>query len=59
MIMGYIDLATYYKLNFSLIQHHKYNLSDIDSMYPFERDIYVELLREYLNKLEEEHSRGK
>lgn len=58
MIMGYNDLITYYKLNFSLIQHHKYNLSDIDSMYPFERDIYVELLREYLNKLEEEHSRG-
>jgi hypothetical protein len=57
--MGYIELATYYKLHFSLIQHHKYNLSDIDSMYPFERDIYVELLREYLNKLEEEHSRGK
>jgi hypothetical protein len=57
--MGYIDLMTYYKLHFSLMQHHKYSLLDIDSMYPFERDIYVELLRDYLNKLEEENSRGR
>ena len=57
--MGYIDLMTYYKLHFSLMQHHKYSLLDIDSMYPFERDIYVELLRDYLNKLEEESSRGR
>jgi len=57
--MGYIDLMTYYKLHFSLMQYHKYSLLDIDSMYPFERDIYVELLRDYLNKLEEDNSRGR
>jgi hypothetical protein len=40
------------------MQHHKYSLTDIDNMYPFERDIYVELLQAYLTELEEERSKG-
>ena len=52
--LGYIDLATYYQLNFSLMQHHKYNLSELENMYPFERDIYVTMLK---NHLEEEKQR--
>lgn len=35
-------------LNFNLMQHHKYSLSDIENMIPFERDIYVILLQKYL-----------
>jgi hypothetical protein len=41
------------------MQHHKYSLSDIDGMIPWERDIYVRMLLEYLEKLKaEQEQRG-
>ena len=52
--MAHMDLESYYKTNFALMQHHKYNLSDIESMIPWERDIYVTLLK---NWIEEEEQR--
>ena len=30
------------------MQHHKYNLNDIDSMIPWERDIYITMLIQYI-----------
>ena len=38
------------------MQHHKYSLTELDNMMPFERDIYVTLLK---NHLEEEQERLK
>lgn len=37
-------------MNFALMQYHKYNLSDIESMLPFEREIYVAMLIQYLEE---------
>ena len=31
------------------MQHHKYTLSDIENMIPWERDIYVNMLAKWLN----------
>jgi hypothetical protein len=31
-----------------LAQHHKYSIGDVESMYPFERDIYVSLLQKMI-----------
>lgn len=43
-------------MNFALMQYHKYTLTEIEEMIPFERDIYVSLLLQHLeeerNKLE-------
>jgi hypothetical protein len=42
------------------MQHHNYALSDIESMMPWERDIYVQMLIEYIkqeNKKQEERNR--
>ena len=36
-----------------MAQHHKYSISEIESLIPFERDIYMDLLMDYLRKLEE------
>ncbi len=47
-MMIHMDLENYYKLNFSLMQYHKYSLTEIENMIPFERDIYVELLKQHL-----------
>lgn len=42
-------------LNFQLMQHHGYGLSDLENMMPWERDIYTLLLRQHL---EEEHRKA-
>ena len=36
------------------MQHHKYSLTELDSMIPFEREIYVQLL---INHIKEENDR--
>jgi hypothetical protein len=46
-----MDLENYYQLNFSLMQYHKYSLTEIESLLPWEREVYVTLLK---NHLEEE-----
>jgi hypothetical protein len=40
-------------LNFSLAQHHKWSITEIENMIPYERDIYVDMLRDYLEKEQE------
>jgi len=45
-----MDLANYYKLNFALIQYHKYSLTEIETMLPWERDVYVTLLEQHLEE---------
>jgi hypothetical protein len=57
MVLSHNTLANYYQTNFSLMQHHKYSLSDIDNMIPWERDIYVKMLIDYLDKLREEQEK--
>ncbi len=53
-MMVHMDLENFYKINFALIQFHKYSLTEIENMMPWERDIYVGLLQ---NHLEEEKLR--
>jgi len=38
---------------FSLAQHHKYSISDVENLMPFERDIYVDMLVTYIKQQEE------
>tara|TARA_B100001173_G_C15868685_1_gene496248 strand:+ start:665 stop:823 length:159 start_codon:yes stop_codon:yes gene_type:complete len=42
--------------NFSLMQHHKYSLSEIENMMPWERDVYVDML---ITHIKEENERNK
>jgi|TARA_A100001388_G_C28705269_1_gene468298 hypothetical protein len=48
--MSHINLESYFKLNFALMQHHKYSLTEIENMMPWERDIYVGLLNQYIEE---------
>ena len=52
------NLENYYKTNFSMAQHHKWSLEELEDMVPYERQIYVELLKEYLEKLKEEREKA-
>jgi hypothetical protein len=38
---------------FSLAQHHKYSIDEVENLMPFERDIYVEMLLDYLKQEED------
>ena len=42
------------------MQHHKYSLSELENMMPWEREIYVDMLMEHIkeeNKRQEERNR--
>ena len=61
--MAHEDLASYYKLNFALIQHHKYSLTELENMMPWEREIYMGLLMQWIKeeneRIEKEKSKQK
>ena len=49
-MLGYTNLMLYYKNIFILAQHHKYSISDLENLIPFERDVYIDLLLQHLKK---------
>ena len=48
--MAHEDLESYFKTNFALIQHHKYSLTEIENMIPWEREIYISLLQQHIEE---------
>jgi hypothetical protein len=45
-----MDLENYYKLNFALLQYHKYSLTEVENLIPWEREVYVALLKAHLEE---------
>tara|TARA_B100000524_G_scaffold269828_1_gene148486 strand:+ start:567 stop:725 length:159 start_codon:yes stop_codon:yes gene_type:complete len=37
-------------MNFALMQHHKYSLTELENMMPWEREIYIGLLQDFIKK---------
>ena len=52
-----MSLESYYKVNFALIQHHKYSLTEIENLMPFERQVYISLLTQYLEQVKQEQQK--
>jgi hypothetical protein len=48
--MAHIDLESYFRINFALMQFHKYSLTEIENMMPWERDIYLALLKQHIEE---------
>mgnify|MGYP000888324495 FL=1 len=48
--MSHTNLESYFKINFALIQHHKYSLTEIENMIPWEKDIYLTLLQQHIEE---------
>ncbi len=38
------------------MQHHKYSLSEIDGLIPWEKDVYISMLVDYIKEKEMENS---
>lgn len=52
--MSHETLSNHYNLNFQLWYFRKIPLDELNSMYPYEREIYVALLLQQLEKEETE-----
>ena len=48
--MAHTSLEAYYKVNFALMQHHKYSLTELENMIPWEREVYVSLLKQHIEE---------
>lgn len=43
-------LREYFLTNFSLMQYHKYSLTELESMIPWERETYVAMVRKHVKE---------
>ena len=48
--LSHDSVYNYYKTNFALMQHHKYSLTELENMMPWEREIYMGLLLQWVKK---------
>jgi len=52
-MLCHISLGDFYQMVFALAQHHKYSISDVEGMVPYERDLYFQMLINYIEKQKE------
>jgi hypothetical protein len=43
-------LPNHYELNFNLMKHHGFSLTELDNMMPYERDVYVLFVRRWIEE---------
>ena len=55
--LSHDTLENHYQVNFSLMQHHKYSLTELNDMVPWEREIYVNMLIAYIKEEKEKRER--
>ncbi|MEO1955285.1 MAG: hypothetical protein ABGX42_01640 [Gammaproteobacteria bacterium] len=41
------------------MQHHNYSLADLENMMPYEREIYVKLLADWLHEEKERYEKSR
>lgn len=42
-----------------MAQHHNYSITELESMMPYERDLYVDMLLSFLEKQKQEMEKNK
>ena len=57
--MYHDSLENYLQNNFSLLQHHNWSLSDIEDMIPWEKQTYIKMLQNYIEKRNLEYEQAK
>lgn len=53
-MLDHNKLRNLYETNFAMVQHHKYSLTEIENMMPWEREVYVGML---VNHVQEQNDR--
>ena len=57
--MYHDSLENYMENNFSLLQHHNWSLSDLENMIPWEKQTYVKMLQNLIEKRNLEYEQAK
>ena len=58
-MMYHDSLENYMENNFSLLQHHNWSLSDIEDMIPWEKQTYIKMLQNLIEKRNLEYEQAK
>ena len=45
-----MDLYSHYKLTFNITQYHNFSTTEVENMIPFERDLFLEMIVEKIEK---------
>lgn len=52
-MLAHNSLESYYQTQFAMVQHHKYTLTELESMIPYELDLYLTMLVEHMKMVEQ------
>jgi len=55
-VLDHNKLKNIYEVNFAMVQHHGYSLTEIENLMPWEREIYVGML---INHVKEKNEKMK
>ena len=50
VILSHDNLFNFYKTNFLLMHKYSFTITELENMTPFERDVYISLLENYLKE---------
>jgi len=48
--LSHETMENYYNTNFQLLQHYSYSLTELEGMIPWEREVYITMLVQYLKE---------
>lgn len=54
--MSHTDLMDRYDIIHALVYHHKYSLTELENLYPFELDIYAQKIMQTIKEMSEQRS---
>ena len=49
-MMYHESLSSYYENTFALLQYHNWSITEIENMIPWEKQTYIKMLENYLEK---------
>lgn len=53
MFLSDETVENFYNTNFTLMFYYHWSLGDIEGMFPYERTIYVSMIKNYQNQLQQ------
>ena len=59
MAMMHSNLLAYYERIFAMTQYHKWSIDDLGELIPWEMDVMIQLLQNYIDKVEMDRKQAK
>ena len=52
------DIVNYYQTIFVMKKHHSFLVTEIENMYPFERNVYYDMIRNEIEKSQQKQQQS-